>query len=139
MDGKAEEVKTSEAFFRKNPFGGSYLLCAGLGEFVQWLDNWHFTKEDIEYLRQEKNADGSKRFDARFLQFLDGQKLRLDIQAVPEGELVFPNEPVYSVTGPTWQVDFNAQVFIYSLIVFVLSIASCSIFALMKGRLLSKS
>ena len=105
LDGKAEDIKTSEAFFRKNPFGGSYLLCAGLGEFVQWLDNWHFTKEDIDYLRREKNADGSKRFDERFLQFLDGQKLKLDIQAVPEGELVFPNEPVYSVTGPTWQVD----------------------------------
>ncbi len=105
LDGKADEIKTSEAFFRKNPFGGSYLMCAGLGEFVQWLENWHFEKEDIDYLRQEKNADGSARFDERFLKFLDGQKLQLDIAAVPEGELVFPNEPVYSITGPTWQVD----------------------------------
>lgn len=105
LDGKAKDVKTSEAFFRKNPFGGSYLMSAGLGEFVQWLENWHFTKDDIDYLRQEKNADGTARFDERFLAFLDGQKLQVSINAVPEGELVFPNEPVYSVTGPTWQVD----------------------------------
>ena len=105
LDGKAEETKTSEAFFRKCPFGGSYLLCAGLREFVEWLDNWHFTKEDIAYLRQEKNADGTPKFDERFLKFIEGQKLQLTIRAVPEGEIVFANEPIYSVTGPCWQVD----------------------------------
>ena len=105
LDGKAEETKTSEAFFRKCPFGGSYLMSAGLGEFVQWLNNWHFTKEDIDYLRKEKNADGTPKFEERFLKFIEGQELKLNINAVPEGELVFPNEPVYSVTGPCWQVD----------------------------------
>lgn len=105
LDGKAEDTKTSEAFFRKSPFGGSYLLSAGLGEFVQWLSNWHFNKEDIDYLRSEKNADGTPRFDERFLQFIENQKLQVSINAVNEGEIVFPNEPVYSVTGPCWQVD----------------------------------
>lgn len=105
LDGKAQETKTSEAFFRKCPFGGSYLLCAGLGEFIQWLGEWHFTKEDIDYLRQEKNADGSAKFDESFLKFLQNQKLQVSINAVEEGEIVFPNEPIYSVTGPTWQVD----------------------------------
>ena len=105
LDGKAEEIKTSEAFFRKCPFGGSYLLCAGLGEFIQWLEQWHFTKEDIDYLRQEKNADGTAKFEEKFLNFLQGQKLSVSINAVAEGEIVFPNEPIYSVTGPTWQVD----------------------------------
>ena len=105
LDGKADEIKTSEAFFRKCPFGGSYLMAAGLAEFAQWLGNWHFSKEDIAYLRREKNADGSPRFNEKFLNFLDGQKLQVSINAVPEGEIVFPNEPIYSVTGPTWQVD----------------------------------
>jgi len=105
LDGKAEELKTSEAFFRKCPFGGSYLMCAGLGEFVQWLNNWHFSKEDIDYLRQEKNADGSPRFNEDFLHFIENKKLDITICAVPEGELVFPNEPIYSVSGPCWQVD----------------------------------
>lgn len=105
LDGKADEIKTSEAFFRRCPFGGSYLLCAGLREFAEWLSRWHFTKEDIDYLKKEKNADGTPKFDKRFLEFLEGQKLNLTIRAVPEGEIVFPNEPVYSVTGPCWQVD----------------------------------
>ena len=105
LDGKAEETKTSEAFFRRCPFGGSYLMTAGLGEFIQWLKNWHFTKDDINYLRNEKNADGTPRFNEQFLEFLENQKIRVSIRAVPEGEIVFPNEPVYSVTGPCWQVD----------------------------------
>ncbi len=105
LDGKTEEIKTSEAFFRKCPFGGSYLLCAGLAEFIQWLEQWHFTKDDIDYLRQEKNTDGSAKFDEKFLKFLKNQKLQISISAVEEGEIVFPNEPIYSVTGPTWQVD----------------------------------
>ena len=105
LDGKAEEIKTSEVFFRKCPFGGSYLLSAGLAEFIEWLERWHFDKEDIDYLKKEKNADGSPKFDARFLEFLCGQKLSINIKAVAEGEIVFPGEPVYSVSGPTWQVD----------------------------------
>lgn len=51
LDGKAEDYKVSEAFFRKCPFGGSYLMTAGLGEFMQWLERWRFSKEDIESLK----------------------------------------------------------------------------------------
>ena len=118
LDGKAEDYKVSEAFFRKCPFGGSYLMTAGLGEFMQWLERWRFSKEDIESLKNDRNEDGSRIFNDEFLQFLEGQELKVTIRAVPEGELVFPNEPVYSVSGPNWQVElaeaallniFNAQ------------------------------
>lgn len=118
LDGKHQEIKTSEAFFRKCPFGGSYLLSAGLGEFLQWADKWHITPEDTEYLESLKNADGKPLFQKDFLAFLKNQKLQLNISAVSEGEIVFPNEPVLSVSGPCWQVDmieaaflniFNAQ------------------------------
>ena len=105
MDGKSEEIKTSEAFFRKCPFGGSYLLCAGLGEFVQWLENWHFSESDIEYLKNIKNTDGSLKFSNAFLDFIKNQKLNINISTISEGEIVFPNEPIYSISGPCWQVD----------------------------------
>lgn len=117
-DGKHNEPKTSEAFFRKCPFGGSYLLSAGLNEFLEWVQNWHVSDKDIAYLAKLKNADNSAMFQPEFLRFLQGQKLSLNIKAVPEGEIVFPNEPVLSVSGPCWQVDmceaaflniFNAQ------------------------------
>ncbi len=118
VDGKHMEPKTSEAFFRKCPFGGSYLLSAGLGEFLEWANNWHIKKEDVEYLAKLKTANGQLMFKPEFLQFIEGQKLEVSIKAVSEGEVVFPNEPVLSVSGPCWQVDmveaaflniFNAQ------------------------------
>ena len=105
IDGKANETKTSECFFRKCPFKGSYLLSAGLAEFAEWLENWHFSDEDIKYLQKQTNADGSKRFNDDFLDFIKTQKLQINIDAIDEGEVVFPNEPIYSITGPTWQVD----------------------------------
>ncbi len=105
LDGKANEHKTSEAFFRKCPFGGSYLMAAGVEEFSKWLEAWKFSDEDIEYLRGLKNADGSYKFKDEFLSFIKNQKLELTIKAVKEGEIVFPNEPVFSVSGPCFQVD----------------------------------
>ena len=105
LDGKANEIKTSEAFFRKCPFGGSYLMAAGILEFSQWLSNWGFSDKDIEYLRGIKNNNGKPKFKDEFLEFLRNQKLSIDIKTVKEGEIVFPNEPIYSVCGPSFQVD----------------------------------
>ena len=97
-DGKANETKTSECYFRKCPFNGNYLLSAGLAEFSEWIENWHFYDEDIKYLQNQTNADGSKRFNDDFLNFIKNQPLQINIDAVEEGEIVFPNEPVYSIT-----------------------------------------
>ncbi len=105
MDGKAEETKTSEAFFRKCPFGGSYLLAAGLAEFADWLKNWRFEMEELAYLSSLQTANGKPLFNKDFLNFIKGQKLQVSIRTVPSGNIVFPNEPVYSVTGPCWQVE----------------------------------
>lgn len=118
LDGKHEDDKTSEAFFRKCPFKGGYLLSAGLGEFLQWVEKWEVKREDIDYLKTLKGATGQPLFKKEFLEYINGQKLQINIHAVPEGEIVFPNEPVLSVSGPNWQVDmveaaflniFNAQ------------------------------
>ena len=105
VDGKTNEIKTSECFFRKCPFKGSYLLSAGLAEFSDWLENWHFSQDNIKYLQGLKNADESKRFSNEFLEYIKNQPLQISIDAVEEGEVVFPNEPIYSITGPTWQVE----------------------------------
>ena len=110
--GKHSEPKTSEAFFRKCPFGGSYLLSAGLGEFLQWADNWKISTGDIDYLASLSNRNGTPLFAKDFLEFLKGQRLELDIRAVPEGEIVFPDEPVLSVSGPCWQVDMVESAFL---------------------------
>lgn len=111
-DNKHNQPKTSEAFFRKTPFGGGYLLAAGLGEFLQWAENWKFGAEELHYLSGLKDARGEPMFRRDFLQFLKNEKLRVNIQAVPEGEIVFPNEPVVSICGPNWQVEMMEAAFL---------------------------
>ena len=103
LDGKHEEPKTSEAFFRRCPFNGGYLISAGLGEFLQWAEKWEVKAEDVAYLAGLKGVTGQPLFQKEFLDYLKGQKLRVNMQAVPEGEIVFPNEPVLSVSGPNWR------------------------------------
>jgi len=112
LDGKHENPKTSEAFFRRCPFNGGYLLSAGLGEFLEWAEKWKVTPQDIAYLASLKGATGQPLFKKQFLDYLKGQKLRVNMQAVPEGEIVFPNEPVLSVSGPNWQVDMMEAAFL---------------------------
>ena len=112
LDGKHEEPKTSEAFFRRCPFNGGYLISAGLGEFLQWAEKWEVKAEDVAYLAALKGATGQPLFKKEFLDYLKGQKLRVNMQAVPEGEIVFPNEPVLSVSGPNWQVDMAEAAFL---------------------------
>lgn len=112
LDGKHEEPKTSEAFFRRCPFNGGYLISVGLGEFLQWAEKWEVKAEDVAYLAALKGATGQPLFKKEFLDYLKGQKLRVNMQAVPEGEIVFPNEPVLSVSGPNWQVDMAEAAFL---------------------------
>lgn len=99
------KIKTSETFFRKNPFNGGYLISAGLGEFLEWINNWSFKKADINYLDSLCNDNGVKLFQRPFLEYLQKTPLQISIKAVPEGEIVFPNEPIFSVTGPSYQVE----------------------------------
>lgn len=112
QDGNHNKHKTSEAYFRKCPFGGSYLIAAGLGEFLTWIDNWKFTDSHIEFLKTILGDDNEPMFTKEFLWFLKEQKLQVNIKSVKEGEIVFPNEPVLVVTGPSWQVDMVEAAFL---------------------------
>ena len=105
LAGTAEKQSVSEMFIRANPFGGAYTVVAGLGPVLEWLADYGFSDENIAWLAADKNADGSPTFTPEFLKWLQGQNLSLTIDAMPEGELVFPNEPIVRVSGPKWQVD----------------------------------
>ncbi len=94
--GTHARIETYEMYIRKAPFEGSYLLTAGLGEVLEWLSDWHFSDEDIQYLRELG-------FKEPFLKMLAETPLKIDMNAFREGEIVFPNEPIVQVTGPAWQ------------------------------------
>lgn len=88
------------AFFRENPFGGGYAVACGTGQIAELVENFVFTDEDIDYLSSLAAPGGGPMFKPAFLEFLRGHKLDLTIDAAPEGEVVFPREPMVRVMGP---------------------------------------
>ena len=90
--GKKDEPAAFDYFFRDNPFGGGYVIFAGLWDLLEALQSFSFTEESIDYLR--KNG-----FREEFLEYLSGFSFKGTITSVPEGEVVFPVEPVLRVEG----------------------------------------
>jgi nicotinate phosphoribosyltransferase len=89
--------------FRENPFGGQFTVGCGLAIAIEFLRTFHFTDEDVDYLGSQGGNDGKPLFDSRFLEFLRGLRLTCDVDAIPEGTLVFPDEPLVRIVGPIAQ------------------------------------
>ena len=87
---KNEEV-VFDMFYRSNPNGGGYCICAGLEEVIGYIQNLHFEEEDIAYLR------ALNKFSEEFLDYLRHFIFTGDIYAIPEGTPVFPYEPLIRV------------------------------------------
>lgn len=83
-----------DVFYRRVPDNGSFVIAAGLQQVVEQVANWHFSKENIEYLKLLKE------FSPNFLDYLSKIKNGCTIQALPEGTPVFPREPIISISGP---------------------------------------
>src|SRR5947207_14990573 len=89
--------------FRENPFGGEFTVACGLAMAIDFLRAFHFEETEIEYLASQRGNDGKPLFDSGFLDYLRDLRLTCDIDAIPEGTLVFPNEPMIRVCGPVIQ------------------------------------
>lgn len=101
--GTAELDACFHASFRRNPFDGGYAVACGLEQVVDYLLGLHFAEEDIAYLRTLVGNDGSRLFPEEFLVWLKEFRFTCDVEAVPEGTIVFPREPLVRVTGPIVQ------------------------------------
>lgn len=97
--GKAGDTATFDLYFRRNPFGGGFAIAAGLEDAVRAVDQLRFVPEDLEYLESLGTSDGRPLFGRPFLEYLRGFSFRGVIRAVPEGSVVFPNEPLLQVRG----------------------------------------
>ena len=84
---KREEKVVFDTFYRKNPSGNGFAICAGLEQVIDYIKGLHFDYDDISYLRSLRI------FDDDFLNYLAGFHFTGDIYAVPEGTVVFPMEP----------------------------------------------
>lgn len=101
--GTAEQEAVFHGFFRKTPFGGGFSVAGGLAPILDWLGGWRFAQEDLDYLATLTGRDGLPLFERGFLDYLGNLKLTVDFDAIPEGTVVFPHEPLVRVKGPVLQ------------------------------------
>ncbi len=86
--------------FRRNPFEGGYAVAAGLEDAVDLALHARFTADDLSFLAAQRGGDGAPLFEPAFLDWLEAMELDVDVDAVPEGTVVFPHEPLLRVRGP---------------------------------------
>ncbi|GGK68374.1 nicotinate phosphoribosyltransferase [Rufibacter glacialis] len=101
--GLAEQEAVFHLYFRKNPFKGGYTVCAGLADALDLLQNFKFTEGDLTYLKALTGSQGQPLFEEGFLQHLRDLTFTCDVDAIPEGTVVFPNEPLLRIKGPILQ------------------------------------
>src|SRR5262249_38059318 len=103
--GKAEDEAAFHLFFRENPFGGGYTVAAGLEAAIEYLDHLRFDDVDLDYLRTLTGSDGSRLFGDDFVDVLRRFEFACAVDAMPEGPVVFPHEPMMRVRGPILQAQ----------------------------------
>jgi nicotinate phosphoribosyltransferase len=87
-------LATFDLYARKAPFGGAYLLVAGLEMALEFVRHFHYTDEDIAFLQQIRD------YHPDFLESLRRLRFTGEILAMPEGSIAFPDEPLLRVTAP---------------------------------------
>jgi nicotinate phosphoribosyltransferase len=89
--------------FRENPFESGYTVACGLADAINYILHFRFHSEDLAYLGELKGSDEKKLFEPAFLEYLAGLDFACDVDAIPEGSVVFPHEPLLRINGPLLQ------------------------------------
>lgn len=87
-------ITTFDLYTRVAPFGGAYMLVAGIENALEFALGFHYTPEDLRFLAQIRD------YDSAFLDELAQLRFTGEILAFPEGSIAFPNEPIMRVTAP---------------------------------------
>lgn len=90
-------------FYRKAPFSLPYTVTAGLELAADYIQNFRFTAEDVQYLGGLTGSDDKPLFDEGFLNYLQRMQFACNVDAIPEGVLSFPDQPLVRVEGPILQ------------------------------------
>ena len=99
LNGMKDQMTYFDLFFRQVPDQGGFAIAAGLEQVIDYIQNLHFSNEDIDYLRSREI------FDEGFLDYLSDFRFTGDIYAVPEGTPIFPREPILTVRAPAIQAQ----------------------------------
>jgi nicotinate phosphoribosyltransferase len=103
--GTAHKEAVFHLFFRTAPFGSGFTLAAGLASAIDWLCKRRFEASDLAYLATVRGRDQERLFEPPFLDYLSRLKFECDVDAVTEGTIVFPYEPLLRVHGPILQAQ----------------------------------
>lgn len=103
--GLAEREAVFHLHFRQNPFHGGFSVACGLADAVAYLRGLHFAPADLVYLGGLTGRDGRALFDPAFLEYLGTLRFTGDLEAMPEGTVAFPQEPLLRVQGPLLQAQ----------------------------------
>lgn len=101
--GMKDKEAVFHLFFRRHPFKGGYTVAAGLETAIRFVENLKYSPEDLAYLATLKAEDGTPYFEPAFFEYLSKMVFEIDMDAVPEGTVVFPHEPMVRVKGPLIQ------------------------------------
>ena len=94
-----ETISYFDMFFREVPDNGGFAIMAGLENFMDCIENLKFSKDDIRYIKS------LNLFSEGFINYLENFKFSCDIWTVPEGTVIFPNEPIITIKGPLIQAQ----------------------------------
>ena len=101
--GIASKESVFHLFFRTLPFKGGFGIVCGLENVIELLDNFRFEQEELDYLASLQGIDEKALFHRDFLRYLKTLRFQCDVDAIPEGTVVFPYEPLIRVQGPLAQ------------------------------------
>jgi nicotinate phosphoribosyltransferase len=108
---------TFDLFARELPRNRNFLMACGLDEALGYLEELCFNADAIDYL----SSLGI--FGDDFLAYLAELRFSGEVRAIPEGEVVFPGEPLMSVTAPLIEAQI-VETFLLNCISFQTTIAS---------------
>lgn len=103
--GRHDREAAFHLYFRSPPFGSGYTIACGIEPALDYLAGFRFADDELAYLATLGGADGAPLFSAPFLDHLAALRLTLDVDAVREGTVVFPTEPLLRVRGPLLQAQ----------------------------------
>jgi nicotinate phosphoribosyltransferase len=90
-------------FFRNQPFKGGFSIVCGLADAIDYLGTFSFQADELNYLGTLTGNDGKPLFEPAFLDYLQTIRWGCDVDGIPEGTVVFPNEPLLRIQGPLIQ------------------------------------
>ena len=103
--GTADKEAAFHLSFRQAPFHSGFTIACGLSAAIEFVREFHFGKSDLDYLATVTGRDKQPLFGKDFLSYLGKLRFSCDLDAVPEGTVVFPQEPLLRVQGSILQAQ----------------------------------